>query len=360
MITDEDDLARSLRTVESPLALRLNADDVLSTVHRTHRRRQIRMGTLTTVSVAAVAAATLWATGSTAGPIAVLPAAPWTQACEGIISGPDGTRINLDQVSSTELPLSGSATGTTAVIALDPCRGEAAQVTYVTRGADGELSTIGKSVEVDAETLQVLREGRSVRPNTARTPAGEVLFGVVATEATHVRVLTAVGTDDVQRQTLPDTKLDAYVSPEFSDPGMETVGMSWRNGDGENVVWLQVLDTADFDAASEETEPLIAQGRDGIWRIWFGDEQANMQGDLGSWLSVEFVKDEDRQVVAYLPSTDHDVEVTTPDGDPVVGAEIRYAEPHEADGRFAWISAPSGSEITWVDTDGAREPMPEP
>ncbi|WP_109474675.1 hypothetical protein [Ornithinimicrobium cavernae] len=360
MITDEHDLARSLHAVQSPPGLRLDPDDVLGAVHRADRRRRARTGALTTGSLAAVTVAALWATGSTVGPIGILPAAPWAQACSGIVDGPDGTRIELDRVSYAELPLSGSATGSSVVVAVDRCGGDGARVAYATRDAQGRLGEVEGWNEPGEETLEALREGRTVTPQPNRTPEGEVLIGVIASGATEVQVLSVAGPVDVQRQPLPDTGLDAYVSTEFSDPETETLGMTWRSRAGVEVVWLQVLDTADFDAPGTATEPLIAQDRNGLWRIWFGDEQGVLEGLLGTWLGVEFVEGEGRQVVAYLPSADHRIEVTTPDGGEAVGAEIRYAEPSVAAGRFAWVSAPSGSEISWVDGEGTREELTEP
>src|SRR5699024_4187543 len=98
MITDERDLATSLRTVDTPPSLTLDPDQVLGRAHRTDRRHRAGRGALATGSVAAVAATALCATGTAVGPIAVLPAAPWTDGCQGIVEGATGASINLDQV----------------------------------------------------------------------------------------------------------------------------------------------------------------------------------------------------------------------------------------------------------------------
>lgn len=359
MITDERDLATSLRTVDTPPSLTLDPDQVLGRAHRTDRRHRAGRGALATGSVAAVAATALWATGTAVGPIAVLPAAPWTDGCQGIVEGATGASINLDQVSYAELPVSG-ASSRTAVVAFDACEGEGGRLAYAALGADGRVGEVAAWTEPDAETLQLLRNAQTLTPGTAPTQDGQVLFGLVATNATEVRVLGSSGAIDVQRETLPDTGLDAYVSDAYTDVETETLGMTWQDElGGVTVIWHQVLDVADFDATGGVTEPLVAQSRDGIWRIWFGDEQANMEGELGQWLSVEFLKGEGREVVTYLPEG-AEVEVTAQGGGEAASAEIRYAEPEVAEGRFAWISAPNGSKITWVGSDGTQEVLESP
>ncbi|MCK0112684.1 hypothetical protein MWU75_11085 [Ornithinimicrobium sp. F0845] len=357
MITDERDLARSLRTAETPPGLTLDPEQVIGRAHRADRRHRAGRGALATGSVAAAAAAALWATGTNVGPMAVLPAAPWTDGCAGIVDGSAGTSINLDQVSYAELPLPGEAAGF-AVVAFDACGGSAGRVAYATRGADGLLGEVESWGEPSESTVRAWRDGQAVMPQPVRSGNGEVLFGVVASGATDLQVLSDAGAVDVERETLPDTGLDAYLSQEFTDPEHETIGMTWQDEAGVRVTWLQVLDTATFDAApTEDTVPLVAQGRDGIWRLWFGDEQANLEDALGSWTAVEFLEGEGREVVAYLP-VGAEVDVTMAGGAAVDA--VRYAEPGGADGRFAWVSAPSGSEVTWVGADGAREVLPEP
>lgn len=360
MITDERDLARSLHAVESPPGLRLDPEEVMGSVHRADRRRRARKGAVTTGSVAVVAVGALWAAGLNPGPMGVLPAAPWASDCGGIVDGLGGTRIDLDRVAYAELPLSGSAAGTTAVVAFDACGGESGgRLAYATRGPDGGLE-VGGHGEPGADTLQLLREGRTVTPQVQSTPEGEVLFGLVDADAPVLRVLSAGEPVEVNRQPLPGTGLDAYVTTEFTDPEQQTLGMAWGDESATwGVIWTQVLEVADFeDYGGATPPPLVAQSRDGVWHIWLGDEQANMEGDLGSWLAVEFDGSEDREIVGYLPSADHTVEVEAPDGGEAEGAEIRYAEvlgQTEIQGRFAWVTAPADAHVYWVDPDGSRE-----
>lgn len=360
MITDERDLGRSLHAVESPPGLRLDPDEVVGSVRRADRGRRARRGALATGSVAVVAVGALWAAGLNPGPMGVLPAAPWASDCGGIVDGPGGTRIDLERVSYAEFPLSGSAAGTTAVVAFDACGGESGgRVAYATRGTDGGLE-VGGWGEPGADTLQFLREGRTVQPQPEPTPDGEVLFGVVDADATVLRVLSAGAPVEVTRQPLPGTGLDAYVTTEFTDAEQQTLGMAWGDDSGTwGVVWTQVLEVvADFEDGAGMAGPFVAQGRDGAWHIWLGEEQANLEGDLGSWLAVEFAGAQGREVVGYLPSTDHTFEVEAPDGGEAEGVEIRYAEVLEqsdVQGRFAWVTAPADAEIYWVDADGSRE-----
>lgn len=350
MITDERDLARSLRTMDSPPGLSLDPDQVLDHAHRT-RRHRAQKRVLGAGSVAAVAATALWASGSTLGPLSLVPAAPWTDGCQGFSTGPSGTSLHLEHTSYAELTLPESTPGT-AVVAFDSCAGEEGRFGYATRAADGQLGRVESSMEASAATLQSLREGATLMPQEQITTQGAVLYGVVASDAADLHLLSSAGALEVQREPLAGTGLDAYLSPEFTDPEQDTLGMTWQDGTAVNVEWLQVLDSANFEEPAGTTEPLIAQGRDGLWRIWFGQEQANLEGDLGSWLSTEFQEGEGREVVAYLPDG-ATLEVTEPGG--ADSAQIRYANPQVSDGRFAWVSAPAGAVVAWVGSDGTRE-----
>lgn len=368
MITDERDLAGALRTAYSPPGLTLDPEEVLGRVRRADRRRRTGRAALATGSVAAVTVAALWAAGTAPGPLAVLPAAPWTESCRGIVEDPSGTSIDLDQVSYAEVPLPG-APSTTAVVAFDQCRDGGAKVAYATRDADGRLGDAQSWSMPDAESVRTLRDGLALVPQVVASGDGELLYGVVGTDATDLQVLTNSGSDAVERVPIPGTGLDAYVSPEFDDPELDTLGMAWRGDGGLHVTWLQVLDAVSTGGAAPAPEALIAQGRDGIWRIWQGFAQHTVHAQplatgggvlFGAWSLAQGSDDGGlgRELLAYLPAG-ADIEVSTAEGGDAGGAEIHYGEPEHEDWRIAWVTAPSGSVITWVAPDGERRVLEE-
>jgi hypothetical protein len=371
MSLDEAELGRVLRTADTPPGLTLEVEPVMARALRAQRARRARRAAGAALPVALVVTGTLWATGTAIPPLdRVLPAAPWA-GCQGVVDTPEGSVAELDRISYATLDLTTVGVTDEVVIGLDTdCPSDEGPVVAYA-GADAGATQpdagatqlfVEASVQVD---LDALIAGTQVRPGiaTAGESEEEVLYGVVAQEATGLRMLgsspEAPG-GEVLREPMPGQPLDAYVVTGVN-PGMLTA-LLWEDAAGTTQAeWFNIVARATFSDPADDASTFVVQDRGGAWWVSVGTVQAGpIRTDL-AWAAV--VPSGDRStVVALVPEEAVDLQMDLTNGE--MSGPVEFAADLETDRKDGWQAvrvAVSGIDpgepvavdsLAWIDAAG--------